>query len=532
VLQRFVLRTRNTPLRAIWGLLQWACARLAVACLVWGERGASAYSDGRLVPAEFNPGLSDVDLVILLKAQSDPRDVAAGRVRRRWQRLGRLFPMVDLPRVYEEADLRELVGSSVLTYGLDSPGGERSHVRESEGFDRLRLLLRPGLHTTVGDWHRLAGPERRLAEPDCDPQQQRIAAWLELVFWWRILFRAVIEANEPRPSDVCIKCIAEALRILVWLAHGERIDGRVQALRRGLELLPEEEDGLRRILELRRSLDPSTLAEGLPLLGRLSNRVAALIDAEGRAAGFTHVRVAGDTSCELILAEGGWKRSRWLGDGGSPAILPLADWRSLAWPTVPDDSFAALEADPLDASVLRAAVTVSHGPYPTLLAGRVLIRPGQPLARTRMRAVGCRTTDPVSFALLEGAEAAAFPNLRGWSAADTARRGVAEHQAWLHTRARSPDASDGGRELGALLSAARSAQFLDSITAGRPELSLTLTETARTLSDHLGTAGALAEHALDEYRSFARSGAQPRAKTIRAMRKLVLGLDPYASVET
>ena len=35
-------------------------------------------------------------------------------------------------------------------------------------------------------------------------------------------------------------------------------------------------------------------------------------------------------------------------------------------------------------------------------------------------------TDPVSFALMEGAATAAFPNATGWSARDTARRGVAE----------------------------------------------------------------------------------------------------------
>jgi hypothetical protein len=534
-LQHFVLRTRDTPLRAIWGLSQRACARLALACLTWGERGVSAYSSGRLISADFTPGLSDVDLVIVLKDGSESRDVAPDRVRRRWQRLRRLFPMIDMPRIYNAADLRELVGSSMPMYGLDArnhAAAGSNNLGESESIDRLRLLVRPGLYTSIADWHRLTGKERLPEEPTRDPQQNRIAAWLELVFWWRTLFRACVEANEPRPADTCIKCIAETVRIWVWLAHGERIDGRVQALRRGLELLPEEENGLRRTLELRRSLPRATLVESLWLLVRLSNRVAALIDADGHASGFTQVRVAGDTRRELILAGGRWKPSVVLDGGCPPAILPLADWPSITGPLAPDDSFALLTAEPSDPSVLLAAAQVRDGPYPTLLGDRVLIRPGTPFLRTRLRGIQCRTTDPVSFALIEGAPTASFPNLRGWSAADVARRGVAEHRAWLRARTGSPVAAERGRELGMLLSAARAALFLQSIADGRPELPLTLADGVRALVERSATAGPIAEEALGEYRAFAHNAAHPRIATLTAMGKFVLGLEPYATEQT
>lgn len=222
------------------------------------------------------------------------------------------------------------------------------------------------------------------------------------------------------------------------LACGERSAGRVAALHRGLELLPDEEAGLRRTLELFRSLprcpDP-LLRDSLPLLVRLSARIAALIDHDAEAAGSTEVRLTGGAAAEPVLAGGGWKASTSLTDGRSPDILPLTDWRGVVHPLAPDDTFAPLSADPADPSALTAAAAVADGPYPTLLADRLLIRPGTALVRTRCRAIQCRATDPVSFALIEGRPLALFPDLRGWSSADTAQRAVDEHWAWLHSNA-------------------------------------------------------------------------------------------------
>jgi DNA-binding NarL/FixJ family response regulator len=48
--------------------------------------------------------------------------------------------------------------------------------------------------------------------------------------------------------------------------------------------------------------------------------------------------------------------------------------------------------------------------------------------RSRLRAVTCPVTDPVSFALVAGGTVARFPNVDGWSAEHAARRAVAEHR--------------------------------------------------------------------------------------------------------
>jgi hypothetical protein len=535
-----MLRTSETPLRALWALLYRVSARVFVACLIWREWRASAYV--QIDEVDFLPGLSDVDLVIIVRGRKGAPDTAALRVRRRAWRFQRLrllkeFPIIDDLRVYEDAELNDLVGSSALTYRLDGRAWANSpppaYVGHAANGDPGRILTRPGLYTTFGDWRRLNGPERRPDEPARDAQQRRIDAWLELIFWWRMLPRACMDSVGPRPTDVCVKCVAEAVRIWVWLARGERIDGRVGTLRRGLELLPEEEDGLRRVIELRRSLphwpdSPHVLDETLPLLVRLSTRIAAVIDTEAAAAGFTEVPLVGADRLEPMLAGGPWKPNTSLAGGLNPEILPLADWRGIACPRTPDDTFAPLTADPTDPAAFLTAAGFSQGPYPTLLADRLLIRPGYGFVRTGLRAVACRTTEPVSFALLERRPLASFPNLSGWSVADTARRATAEHRAWLRPRD-GGGRNAAGRELGMLLSAVRAALLLESIVAGSPELPLTLIAAGRSLAAKSPGTRTTLDDALGQYRAFADKRAKPSAATLTAMRKLVLDLPAYGS---
>lgn len=529
----------------MWAAMYRSWTRLFVACLTWRERGAAAYY--RPAGVDFVPGLSDVDLIVVLAGDRERPGAAARRVRRRARELRehslhRRFPIVDDPRVYEAAELRDVLGSCALTYGLAEPdhspqlAHDRQHavyVGDSANAAVVRLLTRPGLYGSFDGWEQVTGPRRGLQEPSRDRQQQRLAAWLELIFWWRHLPRAFVDPAGPRPVDLCVKCIAETLRIWIWLVHGERIAGRERALHRGLELFPEEEEGLRRVLELRRSLSsdqhpPRLLEETVSLLVRLSSRVATLIDDEARAAGSTEVRLTGGE--ELVPAGGTWTPNPLLGDGRSPRILPLADWRGIVCPVAPDDAFAALVADAADPLAYMAASAVIGGPYPTLVAEPLLIRPGTDFVRTRLRALECRSTDPVSFALLRGTGTASFPNLRGWSATDVATRAVAEHRAWLDPSASYAASALPGRALGMLLSAVRAALFLQSVHGGEPELCLTLTDAARALARESPAGGLTVEEALGQYRAAAAGGGpQPSPTMLTAMRELVRELPAYAS---
>jgi predicted nucleotidyltransferase len=529
---RVLLRTARTPLARVWAPAYRVIARVWAAFLVRGERGAAAYARGSVGADDLVPGLSDIDVAVVLSPDRGGRGVARERVTGRWTRLLRAFRPTDLlldyPLVYEEDELREVAGATALTYGLDEPG-ERRAAYNGDGVseDRIRLLERPGLYGATDDWRLLTGPDRRPPEPARDAQLRRIAAWLELLSWWRWVFSVCVDPSGPRTADLCVKLVAEPARIWLWLAHGERAGGRSDVLHRALRRMPEEAEPFRRALELRRSLPDSPeppLAEVLPVLVRLSARIAGLIAAEVEEHGATEVRLAGPDPDELVLPQGGWRPCDALVGGREPRLLALCDWRSLACPTLPDECFAPLPGDPGDPAVLGAAAASQlASPYPALRAGGLMVFPGLRWG-TQLRAVKCSVTDPVSFALADGIPVARFPNVAGWSAHDTARRAVAEHRAWLRVE---PDAE--GSTLAMLLTAARAGLFLDSVEdGGAPELPLTVTETARRLAARSAGAQTVAEEGLERYREFAVDRTRPPAGTLAAMRKLVLALPAYA----
>jgi hypothetical protein len=534
--QRLALRSSRVWLaRGLWVLVFRAMARAAGRCLTWHEQGASTYVRGGAAE-DFLPGLSDIDLAVVLPDEAAAPGAARDRASRRWERLRRIpgtEVVLDLPRIYEYAELRDIAGASVLTYGLAGREQSASDTRDAgspRSLDATRMLGRPGLYGATADWRLLTGRDLRPHEPARDAQSRRIAAWLELVHWWRLVFPTCVDSRGPRAADLGVKIVAEPARIWLWLAHGERASGRTEALRLALRRLPEEEEALRRTLALRRALPDASqgvLGDALPTSLRLTARIAELIAREVADEGTTEVRLIGDAE-ELILPDGEWRRTASLADGDVPDLLPLGDWRALALPLHPDESFAPLPDDPRDPEVLGiAAVTQPAGPYPALSADGLLIFPGTPLLRSRLRSIQCPVSDPVSFALVEGRRAALFPRVLGWSAEDSARRAVAEHRARLSVACKEGR----GRTLGRLFTSARAALFLETIRGGDPELPLTMVETARRLSERSSSARAVAEEAVDRYRAFALDRAEPPEGTVSAMRRLMLSMPSYAGAQ-
>ena len=106
------------------------------------------------------------------------------------------------------------------------------------------------------------------------------------------------------------------------------------------------------------------------------------------------MRLSDPTAGDLALPHGNWSQEH--------RLLPLVDWRSLAAPLEPDETFAMVPGEP-DPETISALATVAEvGPYPTLGARGLLLRPARMGGRQRLRTVQCPPTDPVSFALLEG----------------------------------------------------------------------------------------------------------------------------------
>ncbi len=544
---RLILRTARTPLRRLWPAAYALVARAVTAYVGWGERGAAAYARGGLADGDLVPGLSDVDTAVVLAPDPAGAGIAGRRARRRWRRLAGALPslglLVDGPVVCEQPELDRLSGSSALTYGLDEPRAPA--VRHPDDFRRgdadewVRMVQRPGLYADeVCGWRPLAGPDRRPPGRARDRQACRIAAWLELCFWWRYAFGACVDPSRPRTAALCVKLVAEPVRVWLWLAHGVRISGRAEVLRAGLRRLPEEELAMRRALELHAALtdlpDPP-LDEVMAALVRITARTAELIRAEVGDRGATEVSLRGGDPPELIMPAAA--RPPAFADGGRDGrLLPLADWRGLVWPLTADEAMAPLPGDPGDpAAVGAAAVALREGAYPALRGSGLIAMPAVDLFRSRLRAVQCPSTDPVSFALLGGNSVASFPEVRGWSAADSARRAVAEHRARL--QAGESAGGDGprfgnGDALAMLLTAARAGLFAESLRDGGPELALTATETARRLAERSPPARSAAETALGGLRDFSAGGAEPPGDAVAALRAAVLALPPYAERES
>lgn len=384
------------------------------------------------------------------------------------------------------------------------------------------------------DWRLLRGPERRPPEPDRDPQLRRIAAWLELVQWWQWAVAACVEPRGPRTSHLALKLVTEPVRVWLWLARGERVPDRLEALHRARRALPEEEAAIGRALALARALHRSPeppLADVLPALVRLSARIASLIGDEIEAAGVTEVELVGADPAQLVHPEGGWEPLPGLAGARASAPLPLVDWRALTWSRMPDESLVPVPGDPGDPAALAVAGGRLEGPYPALRFGPLLVLASAVRWRTRLRALASPATDPVSFALVAGESAARFPNVAGWSVQDTARRAVAERGAWLESGAGQAGGDDRGRRLGQLLGAARAGLLAESVARGEPRLPVTARATVRLLAAHSSAAEDVGEQALEALRAYADAHVQPGEQTVLALREVVGALPVYAGTD-
>jgi hypothetical protein len=537
ILQRVMLRTGGGALRPLWWLAYEVLARAVGLYLRGRNRRAAVYARASLGVGDPIYGLSDIDLAIVLPngPAIRPDDHEPKPIRARWRRLHRSLPL--LPRliemrIEEDEDLRAVSAAPTLMHGLDGRAARPVYGGGPAAAGRPRLQERPGLYGPLCDWRLLAGPERRQPPRKWEPSARPIAAWLELQYWWRQAFWACLDPSGPWNPYLCVKLVSEPARILLWLVHGERIVGRKEVLERALELIPEEEPGLRVALaafeRLPDMVEP-TLEDALRSLVRLSSRVAARLEEETAAVGFTEVRfLRADGGLPLPAGADGGLRA--MLPGADPQLLPLTDWRArvVPFPYEPDESFAAVPGDPADAETLRrAALAGSAGPYPALRSGDLLVLATRDWLRGRLRAVQCAVTDPVSFALLAGRDRAAFPNARGWSAVDSAERAVAEHLGWLDEH--RDGAEPPGESLGRLLAAARAAQFWTSVQDGEPVLPLTLAGAARTVASAHPNLRSLAEQACDEYQEYRLKLRPPSSGTVAALRRAVLRLRAYSA---
>jgi hypothetical protein len=469
----------------------------------------SVYVRGSFAEAEPIVGVSDIDLVVVGRSGPVGGDPSPTVLARR-SRLLRLHPEVEHAvdvGYYPQTEIARLA-ATYLRYGLDDrvPGPLFHSRRNWAG-----LAFRPGLWPTR-DWQLLHGSDLRPALDAGTSDHRRLAAWLELQAWWKWAMVAVAHPEAPRATMMCVKLIAEPARILLCLEHGERHSQRSSALHRALELLPEEHEAIRYVLELRRRLDRVPLAplgRVLPGALRLTARIARVIEAELVRAGFTEVALSGSS------------------DTGA---MPLCDWPALCRP-MGGASFRLVPGRPDDPLALAHAIDRSSAlAYPTLVHDGLLVRPNV-VWQGNLRTIAFAGSDPVSAALIRGDGVARFPEVPGWSADDTAARAVAEHRAWLRgcrpiMESSRPKALE--KRLAGTLSAARAALLSDSLLAGEPALPLTFAATVEALEQQGETTGSAVSDAYGAYVSLRGHGVTPDLRTVNRAIEVVRGLRAYS----
>jgi hypothetical protein len=551
VLQRAAVRTGRGPLRPVWAAVHRAVIWAVAWWVTLGARGSRTYLKGSFGLGRPVFGLSDVDMIVVVDDDPGRPGIERERVERRWQALARRWEAVsDLFQlwVYEGADLPSPETATYLDFGLSRPGvenvGRPAFLGPGAPHDPLGLLERPGPFGSRGDWRRL-GARRRAPLPIGDGGARAIFAWLEVRYLWGYAFLTVADPARDSAAYMCQKLVADSAATWLWLRFGERISDRRESLIRALHHMPEEEPALTGAIELGRRLPrrpEPPLATVLPFLVRTCSKIAEHITAMTAQAAATEVKLVWGGPDDLLLSDDANARADAAGAvGGRAALLPLADWRALAIPALLDNALAIVPGDPSDPD--RLAELTHAGDdcfFPALRGEQLIVLPTTEIwHRGRLRRVACATSDPVSIALADGEELAAFPDLGGWSAQDCARRAVAEHRGWLSQgldgdrselpfwvrKSGCPELS----ELCGLLTAARAALFADSLLVGAPELALT----ARAIVDRLSARGAAARaaaagayEALEACRGSLR---KPDPRPVGALREVVRALPAYAS---
>src|SRR5439155_16802446 len=381
---------------------------------------SSIYLKGSFASREAIYGISDIDLVVVVTGDGTAQGSVQQSVRETWARLCRRFPLfrfvIQHCWIYEEDDLRESLSAACLIYGLASDHG---HDDDRAAFlgrrplrDHMDLQTHPSLYGARHEWRRLAGRDRLPTAAQDDPQSRRIAAWLHLQYWWRYAFLACAEPDRDYVPLLCVKLLAEPVRLWLWVERAEMVETREAALRRGLSELPDEREALQLGLDLLKALPHSPrppLAEMIAALLRHSERLARHMSATAQAAGSVDVRLSGGD--ELAVTPAVLDRMQaLLTRGNAGVLLPLADWRAHAVPNVPDEALMLIQGNPADPAVLAATAHADEGDaIAALRYNNLLILTTTNPERAILRAVQCQPTDPVSTALADGRTVARLP---------------------------------------------------------------------------------------------------------------------------
>ena len=516
LLRAVVLASSRGPGGDLW----LAAHRLAARALAWWLRlgtSASVFLHGSFANDDAVPGLSDVDLVAVIEdgPRSDLELSVLALRRRRLGIVGRHLG-VDL---YTRAELEAVDRTTVLDVGREAftsadPRTRAVYLAPGAPADEAWLRVRPPLGGPRGGWRLLAGPERRPAPRERDATERFTVAWLELQYWWRHAGRMAADPERLDANYMTAKLLAGHARVVAWLDGEPHPATRRAALEWLGVARPEEAAAVEVALRCERAALPG-LRRRRTDSAAIDAVLASMVRLTAAVAG-DHARHAGEGQ-RVVLVDGPLLRP------ASPDVRPLADWRARCAPALPDETFLRAPGDPRSVADLGRHA----GERPALLRhGDLLVMAATSIP---LRGVQSLVTDPVSFAVHDGASEALFPAAPGWSAAACARRAVDEHRAWLSRRAAGVGTTKSARALGLLLTAARAACFAESLEAGEGRLALTVTAATAELERSVPQAGDVAQAAVEALAACVRDGRAPDPAVVDGLEAAVAGLPAYTS---
>lgn len=489
----------RVSLSAVWSIGRWMIVILVPYILRAGDRRVSVYLRGSAAAGETRPWLSDIDVVAVVPGSS------TRRLAERWSAICRHLPLGRLVSVavWRAADMGAAARSTAFTY--DASPNERPSSSAL-----TPVLIRPGLYGPGVGWRLIAGSDSRPEGVTWGESERETVAWAEVQVWWRFAFR-VLEDERPayELEYFWLKMIAEHARIVLWREHSISFDSRAEVLESAVRFFPEDKV-LRAALQAwkggghsRLSVDAS---EVLRWCLSAAKRIAESLG-KGSTGPPTTVRLGHGTLTGIFPGANDLK------------ITPLVDWHARVLPRPFDDALTVVRGDPTDPDFLvQCARDGDTGPYRAIQYGGLLLLPTTRYGRAIYRSIQCAVSDPVSFALLDGRQEAAFSDGPGWSAWDSARRAVGEHARWLDAGAR-PSL----RTLGKLINAARAVAFAASFETSSIQLPLTRTDLSQYRLQHLDSI----EDAVAVYTSGVVEGKPVSHQLVERLREELLCQPPY-----
>ena len=222
-IQRLAVATSFTPFTYFYKLI-YALAILVTTLVLRRVEGVvSIYLRRGLAKGEVVYGLSDIDLAVIVEDRDGEWQPLKDGVRKVHRKLTRFIPLFG----ESDRELEVYSKSELLSMYAD--------------LDFYRYRFNEGKYT----WKLLYGEEIVRALPELRESELYLPATAELKTWWALLN----DELAPRPDYplfkrkyLWYKAISEALKIYLFVRHGQHIQSREEALTRAKGYLSDEQN--------------------------------------------------------------------------------------------------------------------------------------------------------------------------------------------------------------------------------------------------------------------------------------------------